>query len=391
MSYGAALKGKAAIAGIGITEISKNSGKSTLGLAVEACSAAVQDAGLAVTDIDGIVSYAVNDSTQVYVVADTLGITDTTYFLDHLGGGSASQTTIASAAMAVHAGLAKYVLCYRALNSRSGVRLGGTGRTPNISGFAQYQVPYGHVSPGQAVSMGARAHMHRYGTTKEHLGHIAVQSRKHAQLHERGFMQATMTMEDYHASRMISDPLQIFDYCLESDGAVAFVVTSAERARDLPHKPVYIGGVGYGPGRTIHAKEWDELTECGGKFIAPRLYGMAGVTPKDIDVALLYDAFTYMLLVQLEDYGFCAKGEGGPFAASGALALDGALPTNPHGGHLSGGYLHGYSHVLEAVEQLRGVGGARQVTGAEVALVTGAPGGCALGSVPQCNALILHA
>ena len=239
--------------------------------------------------------------------------------------------------------------------------------------------------------MGARAHMHRYGTTKEHLGHIAVQSRKHAQLHERGFMQATMTMEDYHASRMISDPLQLFDYCLESDGAVAFVVTSAERARDLRRKPVYIGGVGYGPGRTIHAKEWDELTECGGKFIAPRLYGMAGVTPKDIDLALLYDAFTYMLLVQLEDYGFCAKGEGGPFAASGALALDGALPTNPHGGHLSGGYLHGYSHVLEAVEQLRGVGGARQVTGAEVALVTGAPGGCALGSVPQCNALILHA
>ena len=130
-------------------------------------------------------------------------------------------------------------------------------------------------------------------------------------------------------SRMISDPLQLFDYCLESDGAVAFVVTSAERARDLPQKPVYIGGVGYGPGRTIHAKEWDELTECGGKFIAPRLYGMAGVTPNDIDVALLYDAFTYMLLVQLEDYGFCAKGEGGPFAASGALALDGALPTNP--------------------------------------------------------------
>jgi acetyl-CoA acetyltransferase len=188
---------------------------------------------------------------------------------------------------------------------------------------------------------------------------------------------------------MISDPLQLLDFCLETDGACALVVTSAERARDLKQKPVFISAVGYGPGRTIHSQPWGALTETGARVMAPRLYGMAGVTPADLDFACFYDAFTYMVLLQLEDYGFCAKGEGGPFAAGGALALGGSLPANPHGGHLSEGYIHGYNQVTEAVEQLRDQSGARQVASARVALVTGAPGGPGL-DLFLTNALILR-
>jgi acetyl-CoA acetyltransferase len=362
----------------------------TLGLALEAGYKAIRDAGLEVSDIDGVATYSVGDSTASYTVAEAMGIRDTRYFLDHMGGGSTSQTTVIAAAMAVYAGMADYVLCFRALNARSGFRMGATGRAPRVTGDAQYQTPYGLSAPGQAMAMGARLHMAKYGTTSDHLGAIAVTFRAHAALNERALMRRPITLEDYHASRLISEPFHLLDYCLESDGACAFVVTSAERARDRKRKPVYISGAAYGPGRTIHSQDWMDLTECGGKFLAPRLFGMAGVTPAEIDVACIYDAFTYMALVQLEDYGFCAKGEGGPFAASGALALGGSLPTNPHGGHLSEAYVHGYNMVLEAVEQLRGQSGARQVPNARLAIATGAPGGSGYGLPPQSNALILR-
>jgi len=384
------LRDKVAIVGAGHTEFSKNSGVTTLSLALEAGHKAIMDAGLKVTDINGLASYSTADSTLVYVVAEALGIEDTSYFVDHLGGGSASQSTISAATMALHAGVADYVLCYRALNSRSGMRMGGTGRTPNAGGQFQFQAPYGMYAPGQGTAMATRMHMQKYGTTKDQLGHIAVTSRKHAAMNERAMMRKEITLEDYHASRVISEPLNLLDYCLETDGSCAFVLTTADRAKDRPHKPVYISGVGYGPGRTLQSRAWNDPTESGGKFIAPRLFGMAGLTPKDVDVACLYDAFTYFLLLQLEDYGFCAKGEGGPFAASGALGLDGELPTNPHGGHLSEAYIHGYNHILSAVEQLRGHAGQRQVRDAEVAIVTGAPGGSGIGIPPQSNALLLR-
>ena len=390
MADASEMRDKVAIIGAGYTDFTKNSGKSTLGLALDAGYKAIQDAGIQVTDINGLASYSTSDSTLVYVVAEALGIEDTSFYLDHLGGGSASQTTIAAATSAIHAGLADYVLCYRALNSRSGMRMGGTGRTPNAGGQFQFQAPYGMYAPGQGTAMATRMHMHKYGTTKDQLGHIAVTSRKHACMNERAMMRQPISLEDYHNGRMISDPLNLYDYCLETDGSCAFVLTTAERARDSRHKPVYISGVGYGPGRTIQSREWNDPTESGGKFIAPRLFGMAGLTQKDVDVACLYDAFTYFLLLQLEDYGFCKKGEGGPFAASGALELDGELPTNPHGGHLSEGYIHGYNHVLSGVEQLRGMAGDRQVKDAHVALVTGAPGGSGIGIPPQCNALLLR-
>ena len=380
------LRDRTAIVGVGYTEFSKNSGKTTLGLALEACYKAIGDAGLEVTDIDGVATYAVGDSTLSYVVADALGIEDTAYFLDHLGGGSASQSTIAAAAMAVHSGVATNVLCYRALNSRSGFRMGGTGREPRTAGDAQYQSPYGHLAPGQAVAMGARMHMERYGTTKDQLGAVAVTFRQHASMNERALMRTPITLDDYHASRMISDPLQLLDFCLESDGACAFVITSAERARDLPQPPVYVSGVGYGPGRTLYSKAWMDPTESGARFMAPRLFGMAGVTPADIDVACIYDAFTYMVVVQMEDLGFCKLGEGADYVGGGRLGLGGEFPTNLDGGLLSHSHNGNPSglHLIEVVRQLRGeVEPERQVEDPKIGFVHG-QGAAVLGRHGSC-------
>jgi acetyl-CoA acetyltransferase len=386
----AKLRDKTAIVGIGYTKFTKNSGMSTLGLAVEAGTKAIADAGLRVSNIDGIATYAVGDSAPSHLVAETLGIRDPHYFLDHFGGGSVCQSTVVAAMMAVYSGMADYVLCYRALNTRSGFRMGGTGRSSATAGEAQYLSPYGHMAPSRGIAMACRLYMHKYGLTSDQLGEIAVTFRKHASMNERAMLRNEITLEDYRASRIISDPLRLFDCCLESDGACALVVTSAERARDLPQRPIYIMAGGYGPGRTIHSTDWDDLLESGGTYLAPRLYQMAGIGPQDLDAAMLYDAFTYMVVVQLEDYGFCQKGEGGAFAAGGRLRWDSAFPVNTHGGHLSEAYIHGYNHIIEAVEQLRGQSGERQLKEPEIVLVTGAPGGAGIGVPPQCNALILR-
>jgi acetyl-CoA acetyltransferase len=220
--------------------------------------------------------------------------------------------------------------------------------------------------------MAARAHMLEYGTSHEQLGQIAVQQRAQAVDNARALMRKPITLDDYLAARWVVEPFRLLDCCLETDGAVALVVTTPERARNLRQPPVWISGAAWGAGQTLYR---DPIaTETAAARMAPRLFEMAGVGPADIDVAELYDCFTYSVVVQLEDYGFCAKGEGGAFAASGALARGGALPVNTHGGFLSEGYVHGLNHVCEAVSQLRGAAGARQVEGAEVALSTSQPG-----------------
>jgi acetyl-CoA acetyltransferase len=368
------LRDRTAIAGIGYTGFSRNSGVSTLTLALRAIDGALRDAGLDRTRLDGVACHRVGDSVQAVLVAQALGIDDLRFHLDMFGGGSTSHQVVAAAAMAVATGTADYVVCWRAINARSEWRMGGTGRAAPDTAEFQYQLPYGYATPPQQFAMQARAYLAAYGVTGEDLGRVAITQRGHAQANERAMMRSPLTMEDYLASRWIVEPLRLFDCCLETDAAVALVVTTAERARDLGRPPVLIGGAAYGSGHTLFSNGRGDLTTSAAAMLAPRLYRAAGVGPGEIDVAQLYDAFTPLVLLQLEDYGFCGKGEAAGFVAAGHTALGGRLPVNTHGGHLSEGYVHGLNHVAEAVAQLRGECGARQVPGARVALSTGQPG-----------------
>jgi acetyl-CoA acetyltransferase len=368
------LRDRTAIVGVGYTEFSKNSGVSTLTLALRAISSALADAGLTPRDVDGVACHRVGDSVQAAVVAHALGVRDCRYFLDQFGGGSASHAVVGSAALAIAGGVADTVVCWRAINARSEFRMGGTGRPPPDVVEFQYQTPYGYATPPQQFAAVARAYMDRYAVPREHLGHVAIAQREYAQRNPRAMMRTPLTMDDYLASRWIVEPLCLFDCCLETDAAIAVVVTSAERARDLPHVPVTISGAVWGSGHTLFSNHRGDFTVTAAVDNAPRLYSMAGVGPDDIDVACFYDAFTPLVLLQLEDFGFCKKGEAGGFVAAGETRLGGALPVNPHGGHLSEGYVHGLNHVAEAVQQLRHASGDRQVPGAELALSTGQQG-----------------
>jgi len=369
------LRDRTAVVGVGFTEFSKNSGVSTAALAARAVQAAVRDAGLSMTDIDGMVSYSVGDSTEPRMLAPMLGISDLKFTNHQAGGGVVSHAAVGVAMMAVATGVADYVVCYRALNSRSEFRIGGKGRAPVDRNLEmQYRVPYGWFTPPQDFAMAARQHMLRYGTTSEHFGHIAITQRDNAVLNERAMMRQPIDMDTYLTSRWIAEPFRLLDCCLEADGACAIVITSSERARDLQQTPVLISGAAWGQGNTMISGGGQDQSVSGAARLAPRLYAMAGVGPGDVDVAMLYDCFTYTVLVQLEDLGFCAKGEGGPFVASGAIRRDGTIPVNTHGGFLSEAYIHGLNHVCEAILQLRGDGGARQIPNAEVAISTGQPG-----------------
>jgi acetyl-CoA acetyltransferase len=368
------MRDRAAIVGVGYTEFSKRSGVSTLALALRAISAALEDAGLTIADVDGVATHRVGDSAQASIVAQSLGIRDLRFHLDLWGGGSTSASVVGAAAMAVATGTADCVVCWRAVNARSEFRMGGTDRSSPDTVEFQYQTPYGYVAPPQQFAMVARAYMSRYGITAEDLGRVAITERAHAATNERALMRAPLSMADYLASRWIVEPLRLFDCCLETDAAVALVVTTPERARDLLRPVVLVAGAATGGGHTLYSNRRGDLTASAARDMAPRLFAAAGVSPEEIDVAELYDAFTPLVLIQLEDYGFCAKGEAAGFVASGGMALGGELPVNTHGGFLSEGYVHGLNHVAEAVQQLRGDCGDRQVGGARVALATGQPG-----------------
>lgn len=393
MATAATFRDKAAIAGVGYTPFSRDSGVSTLSLAMTAIMAALDDAGLEVDDVDALATHRVGDSTPPWVVAPALGVPEVTWYLDQFGGGSVSHSIVGQAAMAIATGVAETVVCYRAINARSEFRMGGTGRAPAPTFDVQYQAPYGYVAPAQQFAMAARTHMIRYGTTHEQFGQVAVAQRAHAAGNERALKRDPITLDDYLASRWIAEPFRLLDCCLETDGGCAVVVTSAARARDLRRPPVLISGAVWGGGDSFLSGAGagpaggTDLTVSEAARIAPRLYAMAGVGPGDIDLAEIYDCFTYSVIVQLEDYGFCAKGEGGPYVESGATRLGGTLPVNTHGGFLSEGYVHGINHIAEAVSQLRGMAGERQVPGAEVALSTAQPGYVLAGT----SALILRA
>ena len=368
------LRDKCAIAGIGQTEYSRASGRTVLDLASEACLKAAQDAGVALADIDGIISFNFNDSVPAIAVASSLGIPHAMHAVDYAAGGNGANLIVLAATAAIEAGLAKNVLVYRAMNGRSGFRLGG-GRDMNARGVTQYTAPFGWITYPQAMAMWCRRHMIKYGTTQDQLAEVAITFRENAGLNEAAMLRAPITRDDYFNSRMIVDPFRVLDICLESDGACAVLVTDSARARDLRQKPVYITGGAYGGGLhqgddLFDALRWPDHTRNYAASIADDLWKSAGLRPSDVDVAEIYDCFTYSIIMQLEGFGFCAEGEGGPFVKDGHINRTSSLPTNTHGGLLSEAYIHGFNHVLEAVRQLRHTAGARQVPDAEVALTT---------------------
>lgn len=374
---------KCAIAGIGKTEFSRDSGRSVLTLATEAAKAAIADAGLERTDIDAIIRADVDNVTPI-ALATSLGLSNLNYWGDTGPGGVAPCMMLGLAVGALLSGQAKAVLAFRSLNGRSEARLGVGKPAPNarVGGRATYDefyAPYGLLTAGQTFALMTQRHMTQFGTTQEHLGEVALACRAaaqhapHAQMHAK-----PLTMENYLSSRMISTPLRLFDFCLETDGAAAVVITLADRARDLAKTPVLIRAVAGGLARDRRAGMMmpvvtrEDMTELGGRQAGEELWRRAGVGPMEIDIAQLYDCFTISVLLQLEAYGFVGKGESGAFAATGALRKGGALPINTAGGHMSEGYVHGMNHILEAVRQLRGEAD-MQIEGAEMSLVTGGP------------------
>jgi acetyl-CoA acetyltransferase len=367
----------AVISGVGMTPITSNSGTTTTDLAVRAALAALDDSGLALSDVDGVVTYQVRDSVSALEIAAALGLGPVRWYNDLEMGGPGGTAAVGEAAMAIHAGLADNLLVVRAMNGRSGMRMGRYGAGHHPDDWRQWTVPYGHVGPPQYFALWAQRHMAVYGTTQAQLGAVAVTMRAHAQLNEHAYFYGKpMTIDDYFASRMVTTPFRLLDCCLENDAAAAVLVSAADRAADLRHRPVFVGSYtsSAGPSPQHPFIDWPDHATMFTAFAADEAFGQAGIGREDVDVALIYDAFTIALITQLEDLGFVGKGEGGAFVQDGHIALGGQLPVNPNGGLLSEGYVHGLNNLIEAVRQLRGEAHGRQVPGAETAIVTGGEG-----------------
>ena len=382
---------RCAIVGIGETDYTRSSGRSDLTLATQAALAAMADAGVDPFDVDGIVRCDM-DTVHANDLIESIGLPNVTFWCDVGQGGVAAAAMVGQAVGAILSGQATTVLVFRELNGRSGRRYGlSSARSTTIGGGGTYDElyqPYGLLTPGQVFAIMAQRHMIDFGTTPEQLGRIPLACRERANANPRAQMHArTLTMDDYLASRMISTPLRLFDFCLETDGACALVVTSTERARDLRQPPVLIRAVAQAtipspqPGTMYPVLARPNITELPATAAADVLYRRAGLGPDDIDVAQFYDCLSITVLLQIEDWGFCKKGEGGDFVSSGAIDAGGSLPINTGGGHLSEGYIHGLNHVLEGVRQMRGTS-TSQVAAAEACLVTSTP-------LPPGSALIL--
>lgn len=362
------LKDKCAIVGIGETVYVKQSQVSTLALAAECSKKAISDAGLTPKDIDGLIVYWRTEPMEALDLAATLGIQRLSTELAIIGGGSNASAVVVTAAASIQAGLANNVLCLHASCAREGARSRGLW-------FDNFRHPFGLLQAPHTFALWAQRHMKEYGTKPEHFGEIAISLRQNASMNERALMRTPISMEDYLKSRVITSPFRLLDCCLDNDGGVAVVVSSAEGAKSMKQRPVYIMGAAanaWGPSLD-RAETGGEFCTFPTKYAAAQAFAMAGVTPKDIDFAQVYDCFTYTLLSQLEDCGFCKKGEGGPFVAEGRIRLGGELPVNTSGGQLSEAHTGGWSLINEAVRQLRGDCGPRQVKDAEIGLVTSVP------------------
>lgn len=359
------------IAGIGQTEFSVRSGRSELQLAVEAITAAVADAGIDFEEIDGLVRYTWDNTTEAAIM-NALGLPRLTYYSETEFGGVNCCGAIAHAAAAIETGQASCVVFYRALNARSGVRFGRgervlveegdhlVSRQPEPPGDV-YSAPFGLLVPGQHHALYARSYMARYGLSDEQcahmLGAVAVTQRAYANRNPRALLRdRELTMEQYLAGKMIANPLRIFDYCLETDGAMAIVITSREKARSLRRSSVDVLAAQQfvRPGTVpmlLYAPETHTLAPPEARN---RLFGRAGMSPSDIDVAMIYDATSAMVPLALEDFGFAERGGAHEFLTKGEHGPKGRLPINTHGGLLSEGYFHGLNCIAEAVRQLRG-------------------------------------
>lgn len=366
---------EAAVVGIGRTAFSKASGRTPLAMAASAAREALQDAGLRPTDVDGVLNFNTADSASSTDVGRAIGAVDLGLAMDLQGGGNLAVTVVGQAFAAVQAGTADVVVVFRSLNGRSGNRY-GRGDKPAIAlrGEMQFAALAGYVIPPMWIAMFAQRHKHVYGLTDEDFGHIAITTRKHALANPHAMQRKPLDMDTYLSSRWIAEPFRLYDCCLETDGAVALVITTLDRARHLRHAPVKMAG--FGEAHT-HGGSWTnfpDLSEMYSAYAAKRLWDSTPLRPQDMDLACLYDCFTGTVMATAGDYGLCPKGQTGAFFADGRATYGGDVVINPHGGLLSEGYLHGLNHHYEAVLQLRGDAGERQVPGARHALVTAGAG-----------------
>jgi len=355
------LSDEAAIVGIGQTEFSKNSGRSEVQLACEAVSAALDDAGLSPGDVDGMTTFTMDTSDEIEV-ARAVGIGDLTFFSRTPHGGGAAVGVMHQAVMAVATGSAEVVVVYRDLNGRSGQRYSqGVGEGPTTSDLIHWSwyMPWGLMTPASWVAMFAQRYMHDTGTKSTDLAQVAVSTRKHAVNNPAAFFhQKPLTVEEHQASRMIVEPLHLFDCCQETDGACACIVTTPERAKDLRQPPALIRGVAQAAGAhqevmtSFYRDDITRLPEM--DLVAKQVWEMSGLGPDDIDAAVIYDAFSPIVLWQLESFGFCGYGESKDFVKDGNIELGGRLPMNTHGGQLSEAYIHGMNGVNEGVRLVRG-------------------------------------
>jgi len=378
---------KAAVAGVGYTSLVRESGRSVLSLAAEACRAAVTDAGLDLAEVDGIVSFSVmHDSVPGQAVATALGLPGLRLGLDLDLGGQAPCYLVALAADAVASGRARNVLVFRALNGRSGARVG----TMQFAGMgAPYRYPIGYDAYLMYVGMWAQRFLYETGQGAEDLGAVAIAQRAFAAGNDRALRRRPLTLEDYLGEPFVAEPYRPSDCTVEVDGACAVLVTSLPRARDLRHSPAVVASGSYwaGPRSGLDIGDhllWDDYTRNYTSGLRDELFGRAGVAPADIDLAEIYDCFTSTVLIGLEGLGFCERGGSGALVRSGATAPGGSLPVNTNGGLLAEGYLHGMNTVAEAVLQVQGRGGGRQVPAHEVCAVTS-------GALMDGSALVLTA
>jgi acetyl-CoA acetyltransferase len=345
-----------AIIGVGETTYTRGSSKTTRALGTWAVRNAIEDAGLKPSDVDGMLSYQMGDSTPGPFIAGDLGIR-LNFYVDIFGGGSSTEALVGIAIGVIEAGMCKTVVIFRAMNGYSQVRIGGTGArsAAPITGDLLHSRAYGWQSAGQMFSFTFLRHMYEYGTTPEQVAAVRVAHSHHASNNPKAFYKKRLTVEDVVNSRIICKPLHLLDCCVETDNATAIIVTRADRARDGRHHPVLIRSVA---GRVCKPRadmhyQTGPITRVAGHYARDILWPNAGVGPEDIDVTGSYDAFTFTTMLQLEDYGFCKKGEGGHYVSDGSIRLGGRRPNNTSGGHLCEGYTHGMSMVIENVRQLR--------------------------------------
>ena len=352
------LRGKYAIVGVGETGYVRGSGTTTRTLATRAIRSALADAGLEAADVDGMLSYSYNDSTPSPTIAGDLGIR-LNFHMDVYGGGSSTEALVGIAMGVIEAGMCNTVVIYRAMNGYSQMRIGGTGNrgaVEPLSGDALFTRGYGLMSAGQMFCQSFMRHMYDYGTRPEQVATVKVIHSEHASNNPKAFYKKRVSVDDVLSSRMIVKPLHLLDCCVETDNGNALIVTRVDRAKDCRHTPAVIQSV-VGrcckPRADMHYQS-GPISTGAGQYAKDILWPNAGLGPEDVDLTGSYDALTFTTMLQLEDYGFCKKGEGGDYVSSGDMRLGGRRPNNTSGGHLCEGYTHGVNMVIENVRQLRG-------------------------------------